>query len=87
MLFALLIRPKLKETLGTEFAAAYLKMKSAEWASFASHFSTWEKTQSIFDAYLIRGFIQWHFLVPRFGSLLFDESLNWDNTGIFGYSF
>ena len=29
------------------------------------------KTQSIFDAYLIRGFIQWHFLVLRFGSLLF----------------
>ena len=38
---------KLKETLGTEFAAAYLKMKSAEWASFTSHFSTWEKENAI----------------------------------------
>ena len=38
---------KLKETLGTEFAAAYLKMKSAEWASFTSHFSTWEKENTI----------------------------------------
>ena len=38
---------KLKETLGTEFAAAYVKMKSAEWASFTSHFSTWEKENTI----------------------------------------
>ena len=38
---------KLKETLGTEFAAAYLKMKSGEWASFTSHFSTWEKENTI----------------------------------------
>ena len=38
---------KLKEALGMEFAAAYLKMKSAEWASFTSHFSTWEKENTI----------------------------------------
>ena len=37
----------LKETLGAEFAAAYLKIKSAEWDSFTSHFSTWEKQNTI----------------------------------------
>ena len=37
----------LKETLGAEFAAAYLKIKFAEWDSFTSHFSTWEKQNTI----------------------------------------
>ncbi len=33
----------LKEMMGEEFSAAFLKMKHQEWDSFVSHFSRWEK--------------------------------------------
>jgi glutamine synthetase len=38
---------KLKVALGADFAAAYLKMKQAEWDSFASHFSSWERDNTL----------------------------------------
>jgi glutamine synthetase len=33
---------ELKEALGLEFSSAYLKLKQAEWNSYASHFTQWE---------------------------------------------
>ncbi|MEQ8367130.1 MAG: type III glutamate--ammonia ligase [Roseicyclus sp.] len=37
----------LKTALGAEFAASYIKMKLQEWNSFASHFSQWEKDNTL----------------------------------------
>ncbi len=37
----------LKAALGEEFSAAYLKMKMQEWHSYVSHFSTWEKENTL----------------------------------------
>ena len=33
--------------LGAEFSAAYLKMKQAEWKSYASHFTQWERDNTL----------------------------------------
>ena len=37
----------LKEAMGTEFSSAYLKMKNQEWQSYVSHFSKWEKDNTL----------------------------------------
>ena len=37
----------LKSALGDEFSEAYLKMKNQEWNSFISHFSVWEKDNTL----------------------------------------
>ncbi|WP_419904429.1 type III glutamate--ammonia ligase [Kiloniella sp.] len=37
----------LKAMMGKEFSAAYLKMKHQEWNSFVSHFSQWEKENTL----------------------------------------
>ena len=37
----------LKSALGNEFSEAYLKMKNQEWNSFISHFSVWEKDNTL----------------------------------------
>jgi glutamine synthetase len=37
----------LKEALGEEFSAAFLKLKMHEWHSFVSHFSTWERENTL----------------------------------------
>ena len=37
----------LKEAMGKEFSEAYLKLKMEEWNSFVSHFSSWEKENTI----------------------------------------
>lgn len=37
----------LKQAMGDEFSAAYLKMKHQEWHSYVSHFSQWEKDNTL----------------------------------------
>ncbi|MEO0773368.1 MAG: type III glutamate--ammonia ligase [Pseudomonadota bacterium] len=37
----------LKSAMGDEFAAAFIKLKTNEWNSFASHFSQWEKDNTL----------------------------------------
>ena len=37
----------LKEAMGKEFSEAYLKLKMEEWNSFVSHFSSWEKENTL----------------------------------------
>jgi glutamine synthetase len=37
----------LKAAMGEEFSAAYLKMKHSEWNDFCSHFSDWEKANTM----------------------------------------
>ena len=37
----------LKAAMGPEFSAAYLKLKQQEWNSFVSHFSAWEKENTL----------------------------------------
>ncbi len=37
----------LKAAMGDEFSAAYLKMKMQEWNSYVSHFSQWEKDNTL----------------------------------------
>ena len=37
----------LKAAMGEEFSAAYLKMKKQEWNDFCSHFSDWEKANTM----------------------------------------
>ncbi|MDG1737335.1 MAG: hypothetical protein P8L68_18330, partial [Paracoccaceae bacterium] len=37
----------LKTAMGEEFSAAYLKMKMQEWNAFTSHFSKWEKDNTM----------------------------------------
>ncbi|MEZ8006758.1 MAG: type III glutamate--ammonia ligase [Amylibacter sp.] len=38
---------ELKASMGAEFSAAYLKMKHQEWNDFCSHFSSWEKANTM----------------------------------------
>lgn len=38
---------ELKALMGSEFSAAYMKMKHQEWNAFVSHFSTWERLHTI----------------------------------------
>ncbi|MGI3169830.1 type III glutamate--ammonia ligase [Pseudooceanicola sp. C21-150M6] len=37
----------LKQALGDEFSAAYIRMKHQEWTSYVSHFSQWEKDNTL----------------------------------------
>ncbi|WP_349295200.1 type III glutamate--ammonia ligase (plasmid) [Thioclava sp. 'Guangxiensis'] len=37
----------LKAAMGLEFSASYIKMKMQEWTSFVSHFSQWEKDNTL----------------------------------------
>jgi glutamine synthetase len=37
----------LKSALGEEFAQAYLKLKGDEWNSYASHFTQWERDNTL----------------------------------------
>ena len=37
----------LKQAMGAEFSAAYLKMKHLEWNDFCSHFSEWERSNTL----------------------------------------
>ncbi|MDK3019652.1 type III glutamate--ammonia ligase [Pseudodonghicola flavimaris] len=37
----------LKEMMGAEFSASYMKMKMQEWNSFVSHFSHWERENTL----------------------------------------
>jgi glutamine synthetase len=37
----------LKDAMGKEFSAAYLKMKHSEWNDFCGHFSDWEKANTM----------------------------------------
>ena len=37
----------LKNALGAEFSAAYLKLKQREWDSYASHFTQWEQDNTL----------------------------------------
>ena len=38
---------ELRASMGEEFSKAYLKMKHEEWSSFVSHFSRWEKENTL----------------------------------------
>ncbi|SDF94409.1 type III glutamate--ammonia ligase [Alloyangia pacifica] len=38
---------ELKEMMGAEFSASYSKMKMQEWTSFVSHFSRWERDNTL----------------------------------------
>ncbi|WP_300550642.1 type III glutamate--ammonia ligase [Roseovarius sp.] len=38
---------ELKATMGAEFSAAYLKMKHQEWNEFCTHFSEWERSNTL----------------------------------------
>ena len=37
----------LKEMLGAEFSASFIKMKHQEWHSYVSHFSSWERDNTL----------------------------------------
>ncbi|NTF89866.1 type III glutamate--ammonia ligase [Agrobacterium rhizogenes] len=37
----------LKEAIGSEFSAAYLKLKHQEWNSYCSHFTQWERDSTL----------------------------------------
>jgi glutamine synthetase len=37
----------LKSALGDEFSAAFVKLKRREWDSFVSHFSRWERDNTL----------------------------------------
>ena len=37
----------LKEAMGQDFSAAYLKLKMQEWNSFVNHFSPWERDNTL----------------------------------------
>ena len=38
---------ELKRTMGEEFSSAFLKLKHDEWNRYASHFSEWEKQNTL----------------------------------------
>jgi len=38
---------ELKEMMGDEFSEAFLKLKHQEWNAFVSHFSTWERENTL----------------------------------------
>ena len=37
----------LKSALGDEFSKAYIKLKTAEWNNFATHFTQWERDHTL----------------------------------------
>jgi glutamine synthetase len=37
----------LKEAIGSEFSAAYLKLKHQEWNAYCSHFTQWERDSTL----------------------------------------
>jgi glutamine synthetase len=37
----------LKSALGEEFSAAYIKLKTANWNAYASHFTDWERDHTL----------------------------------------
>ena len=37
----------LKSALGDEFAAAYIKLKTDDWNSYAQHFTEWERETTL----------------------------------------
>ena len=37
----------LKQAMGTDFSAAYLKLKHAEWNAYAAHFTEWERANTL----------------------------------------
>jgi glutamine synthetase len=37
----------LKSALGDEFSSAYIKLKTSEWNSYASHFTQWERDHTL----------------------------------------
>lgn len=37
----------LKQAIGAEFSAAYLKLKHQEWNAFCSHFTQWERDSTL----------------------------------------
>jgi glutamine synthetase len=37
----------LKQALGTEFSSAYIKLKNREWNQFATHFTQWERDNTL----------------------------------------
>lgn len=39
--------PELKASMGDEFSKSYIKMKMQEWNSFVTHFSRWEKDNTL----------------------------------------
>ncbi|TPQ51519.1 type III glutamate--ammonia ligase [Prosthecomicrobium hirschii] len=39
--------PSLQAALGTEFSAAYLKLKHGEWQSYCNHFTAWERETTL----------------------------------------
>jgi glutamine synthetase len=36
-----------KSAMGTEFSAAYLKLKQQEWSAYSSHFTRWERETTL----------------------------------------
>ena len=38
---------ELKAVMGEEFSASYIKLKMQEWNDFASHFTQWEKDNTL----------------------------------------
>ena len=38
---------ELKAAMGEEFSAAYIKLKTQEWNSYASHFTQWERDNTL----------------------------------------
>ncbi|MEP4431230.1 MAG: type III glutamate--ammonia ligase, partial [Hyphomicrobiales bacterium] len=38
---------ELKKAMGSEFSAAYLKMKHIEWNEYCTHFSEWERSNTL----------------------------------------
>jgi glutamine synthetase len=38
---------ELKQAMGDEFSASFIKMKMQEWNSFVTHFSRWEKDNTL----------------------------------------
>jgi glutamine synthetase len=38
---------ELKQMLGTEFSASYVKMKMQEWTDYMTHFSQWERDNTL----------------------------------------
>ena len=38
---------ELKSVLGDEFSKAYIKLKTSEWNSYTSHFTQWERDNTL----------------------------------------
>ncbi|WP_227651493.1 glutamine synthetase [Klebsiella pneumoniae] len=37
----------MKAAMGEEFSSAYIKLKTQEWNSYASHFTQWERDHTL----------------------------------------